>query len=590
MGEQRSNTKMLTKLMFRILPVQILLAAVGAVNGIVSSFFATNFVGIDAMSAVGIYSPINLLIQAVSMVLFGGSVILCGKYMGQNQQEKLQKCFSVNIILTFIISALFIIAFIVMGLFDLTGFLAKDEAVRPLFNSYLLGQAIGILPFFLGNQLPAFLSLENKSRRTIVASLVYIVVNLILNFIFVKVLKLEAFGLALASAIGLWIFMGVQAQCFFTGKSHFKLSLKGIAWKEGLSILKVGYPGALNTGYQTVRGFIVNGLLTAYVGSVGISAFAAANNLLSIFWAIPTGMLAVSRLVMSISIGEEDKQTLTDCFRVMFRKYLPVLCAVSALLTVLAVPLTMIFYRDPSNEVYMMTVWGIRIMPWAMPVALICTHFVCYWQASNRYVIVHIISILDGFICVCGLTALFISIWGINSLYIANVANGVIMILVIFINSIIVNKRVPAHVDKLMCVPDNFGATDEDRMDLSVKNIDDVVTISSSIQDFFDGKGVEHRRAMLAGLSMEEMAGNIVDHGFTKDNKSHSIDVRVVYKDGDVILRLKDDCVPFDPEEKRKMAGNDDPAKNIGIKMVFKIAKNVEYQSLLGMNVLTIRL
>ncbi len=51
MKKQNANMRMVEKLLFRLLPVQILLAAVGAVNGIVSSFFATNFVGIDAMSA-----------------------------------------------------------------------------------------------------------------------------------------------------------------------------------------------------------------------------------------------------------------------------------------------------------------------------------------------------------------------------------------------------------------------------------------------------------------------------------------------------------------------------------------------------------
>ena len=39
---QTASAKMLTKLMFRLLPIQILLAAVGSVNGIVSSFFASN--------------------------------------------------------------------------------------------------------------------------------------------------------------------------------------------------------------------------------------------------------------------------------------------------------------------------------------------------------------------------------------------------------------------------------------------------------------------------------------------------------------------------------------------------------------------
>ncbi len=45
---------MVRKLLFRLLPVQVLLGVVGAVNGFVSGYFATNFVGIEAMSAVGL--------------------------------------------------------------------------------------------------------------------------------------------------------------------------------------------------------------------------------------------------------------------------------------------------------------------------------------------------------------------------------------------------------------------------------------------------------------------------------------------------------------------------------------------------------
>ena len=89
---------------------------------------------------------------------------------------------------------------------------------------------------------------------------------------------------------------------------------------------------------------------------------------------------------------------------------------------------------------------------------------------------------------------------------------------------------------------------------------------------------------------MEEMAGNIVEHGFEKDRKSHSVDIRVVHKDNDVILRIKDDCVPFDPGERMRMAEGDDVTENIGIRLVFRAAQEVQYQNILGLNVLTIRL
>ena len=91
---------MIEKLMFSLLPVQIILAAVSTVNMIVSSYFASNYVGTEAMSAVGLYGPLNMFFGAVATMLVGGSSILCGEYLGQNRQDKLQEVCSLDILLS----------------------------------------------------------------------------------------------------------------------------------------------------------------------------------------------------------------------------------------------------------------------------------------------------------------------------------------------------------------------------------------------------------------------------------------------------------------------------------------------------------
>ena len=100
------NMQMIRTLMFRLLPVQVLLAVVGSINNIVSTYFASNYVGIDAMSAVGLYAPVSMLLGALSTILCGGSAILCGKYLGQNEHEKLQNIFSLDIAASTAIAAL----------------------------------------------------------------------------------------------------------------------------------------------------------------------------------------------------------------------------------------------------------------------------------------------------------------------------------------------------------------------------------------------------------------------------------------------------------------------------------------------------
>ena len=590
MKSREANMKLVSKLMLRLLPVQILLAAINAVSGIVSSFFASNYVGLDAIGAVGFYGPINLLLTAISTLLAGGSAILCGKYLGRNEQDKIQNVFSLNLLISTLIAALLTALFLFLALFNLTGFFTQDEGVRPYFNSYLIGQAIGIIPVVLGNQFPVFLSIENKQRRAVAASLIYIAVDIALNILFVQALHMEAFGLALASAVAGWVFIGIQAHAFMSPKSSLSLAPRKLDWRESSEILRIGLPGAASSGYQTVRGIIVNHLLEVFVGSVGISAFAASDNLLRIFWSIPAGMLAVSRLMISISVGEEDRQTLTDVMRVMFRRFIPIMCAISAAIILCAEPFTRVFFRDPSEPVYMMTVWGFRILPLCMPLSIISMHFTCYAQASGKQVLVHVLSLLDGVVCVAGFSALLIRQMGINSVYIANVLNGIVCFIAVLVYSRIKTKRFPTNMEQLMVIPDEFGAEPDERIDISVQSMDEVLTVSRRVTEFCRQRGIDERRVYLASLCMEEMAGNIVEHGFTKDHKRHSIDIRVVHKDDGIILRIRDDCVPFNPQERRQLTDSTDRLKNAGIRIVYKIAQSVEYQNLLGMNVLTMRI
>ena len=301
-------------------------------------------------------------------------------------------------------------------------------------------------------------------------------------------------------------------------------------------------------------------------------------------------MLAVSRMMISVSIGEEDRQTLTDVMRVMFRRFVPLMCLISAAIMLCADPLTSLFYRDPAEAVYTMTRAGFRLLPICMPLAIICMHFTCYSQASDKRLLVHVISLLDGVICVSCFTALLIRALGMNSIYVANILNGVVCVLTFIIYAWIKQGHFPRNMDELMVIPEDFGVPERERMDLTIHNMEEVLTISRQIQHFCEERGIDRWRTYLSALAMEEMAGNIVAHGFTKDKKRHSVEMRVVHKGDDVILRLNDDCVPFDPRERQQISEGDDPVKNIGIRMVFRMAGDVQYQNILGLNVLTIRI
>lgn len=584
------DARLTEKLMFRLLPAQILLSAVGVVNGIVSSLFAGNYVGVKAMTAVGLYSPVNLFLIALNNMFVCGATILCGSYIGRGDRDGAKGIFSLDISIAGLFAITVTLGHLVFGTLGAFLNVADDPEVTRMLCRYVFGQAIGIIPLVLGNQLSSFLSLDNKIRRTTVASLVYIGVNFVLNYIFVAVMGLEVLGLALAPSIGLWVFFFIQVPPFVKKDAAIRYSVKGFDWHDARQILRIGVPGAAGNAYNALRGAIVNSLILTYVGGVGISAFTAANSILSFFWQVPCGMIMVSRMMISVSVGEEDRKSLTDTMRVALFRYIPLVCAMSAVIILLAVPFTRMYFRDLSDPVYMMTVRGFQILPLCMPLAIICTHFSCYWQASDRNIHVHVLAALDGIVGVVTFSALLIGRMGLNGVYVANVLNGLIAPVYVLIYACIYKKGMPKSIDELMSVPPGFGIPVYGRIDIALNDMERVIGVSESLQDFCRSRGVDERRAYLASLFVEEMAGNVILHGFTKDKKKHHINVCIACKPDVLIISIKDDCKPFDINQRWKMTDQEDVTRNIGIRMISKLASSIDYQNVLGLNVLAITL
>lgn len=589
LSAERANEKTIGNLMFRLLPIQVLIAVICSLNTIVSALFASNFFDLRAMSAVGLYAPVQMLISSITTIFMGGATILCGQYMGKNESKKMSGIFSLDISVSIFVGAFIAAILFLAGRLVGAGLFLSDETLRPYFSIYLIGQSIGTIPFVLGNQLASFLSLENNMKRNTVASLSYIASNVLMNFIFISVLRMGVFGLAFASSLGAWVYFLVQAQYFFTKKSRLKFSQNDIDIKELKRIFIVGYPGALSNCWQTLRGFIVNFFLSAYVGAVGISAFCAANTLMGLAWCVPAGMVAVSRMVMSVGVGEEDRTAVANVMRVMFKKFCLVNNLMGLLIIIFAKQLALIFYHDIFSQVYIMTTWGFRLLPLALAFGSILQHFVCYAQMSGKNFFIQLISFLDGVLFVAEFSAILVPFWGVNGVYAANILNGVFVFATIVIYSIFRNRRFPRNMEELMAMPDSFGVPQSERLDFTVRSMEDVVELSKAAQDFCAERGVDSRRAFYASLALEEMAGNVVAHGFNKDKKKHSAEARLVHKDQDLILRLRDDCVSFNPEARLK-AATGDQFKNVGIKMVYGLAKSANWQSIFGMNVLTVKI
>ncbi|MBQ6968118.1 MAG: sensor histidine kinase, partial [Lachnospiraceae bacterium] len=74
------------------------------------------------------------------------------------------------------------------------------------------------------------------------------------------------------------------------------------------------------------------------------------------------------------------------------------------------------------------------------------------------------------------------------------------------------------------------------------------------------------------------------------------IDIRVSYVNDEIIISFKDDGIPFNPEEAARLFGTEDKEdgvdadafKNIGLQLVSRMSKSMNYQNTFGLNILTL--
>lgn len=163
-----------------------------------------------------------------------------------------------------------------------------------------------------------------------------------------------------------------------------------------------------------------------------------------------------------------------------------------------------------------------------------------------------------------------------------------IVLIPIFIS--IINRRLRGK-GRLWMMPAGFGVSPENELKDTMTSEKAVMRFKDKVLDFCGEKGISKKISFLTALTVEEIAMNIVQHGFMRDDKNHLLDVRVVYKEGGIILRFRDDCPNFDPRKQYEtIFRNDDISRMVGAKMIIAKAKDVSYTSLLNLNNLIIHI
>ena len=150
-------------------------------------------------------------------------------------------------------------------------------------------------------------------------------------------------------------------------------------------------------------------------------------------------------------------------------------------------------------------------------------------------------------------------------------------------------KKVTFDPEDMLILPKDFGSPDNPQMNMTVNFKDDDLSISEVVEVFLEKNNISRKKTMYSAICVEELVMNILEHGFN-DGEKHSIDIRVLIKGEEITLRIRDDCRLFNPKKWQEIYNPEDVTAHIGIRLVAKMAKSIQYINVMNLNYLIIKI
>ena len=267
-------TKKLLLFMLPILATNLLQQFYTAADTAVVGKFASE----TALAAVGSTSHLTSLLLSLFVGLATGANVVCARYRGARRQENLRKCMHTSLLLG-----------LACGLFlGTVGFLltrpilvlmGSPENVIDQSTLYVRIFFLGVPASLLYNFASAILRAHGDTRRPMIILGISGLMNVLLNLLFVIVLRMDVAGVALATIISQYFSMVAALLILFDPKGEFKLNLRELRFDSASvgEIVSIGLPAGINSSLYGFANVIFQSTVNSF-GDVVMAASAASSN------------------------------------------------------------------------------------------------------------------------------------------------------------------------------------------------------------------------------------------------------------------------------------------------------------------------
>lgn len=248
---------------------------------IVDTIYVGRFIGSMAIAATTVVMPISYLISSIGMAIGVGGASVISRALGSKNKPKAQHTFGNQINLTLHLA----IMFVILGYwFDeeiLMLFGGKGEILpyaRDYFHVLLLGIPFLAWAMMSNNVIRA----QGRAKTAMYIMIIPAILNIILDPIFIIVLKMGLKGAAWATIISYMVSATYALAFFLKGNSEIRIIFKYFKLRRDLvvEIFSIGVITLARQGSISVLIVVLNHTLFAYMGEIGIAVYGVVNRIM----------------------------------------------------------------------------------------------------------------------------------------------------------------------------------------------------------------------------------------------------------------------------------------------------------------------
>ena len=576
-GKQQKDV--ISKMFFSASVAMIFTVLVGTAAQFFDGIITSRFLGNDAYSAIALFGPLNGIFIMVAYFISSGNQIICSGYIGEGKKDKSNSVFTFSILIGVLAAAIMIMLCLVFPnpLLAFCGVTkSSNQVLYENMHAYMQGYIFGIPALVIVQIIGPIVILDNGKKIFSISAVVLCVTDVVLDLLNALVFHGGTFGMGIATSVSLAVQLLMLIIFMLSKNGTSFLSLKVFHPKEAIELAKAGSPALIQSLAASLRDVSINRLnLFFAVSTAAIVARGIQYDFNIVLFCISDGLANTMVSMAGIYFSVSDKIGLQRVF-----KYGMNLSARFAVITFAVVfifaPQIAGFYTVDSGTISL-SIFAIRCMALSQLADIPICVYINYLRGIRRRQTVILLNVMDRFVLPVLSAGVLAFLFGSKGL-LASIAFGKLLLLVTVVLILCFeNKHVPKRVEHYMLIPTDFGGNNSDNLYGNVSSMEDVVNESQKMEDFCIRLGIKAESAMRMALFMEEMAGNIVQHGNADTQKITGAEYRLFVSDNRICLTLRDYNQAFDPTAWYHDNSDGNPYEGTGIRIVMGLAEDIYY-------------